>query len=445
MRIILAGLALLVVIGGAALAWATRHPEIAALQAPPAAASAELIETGEVLAAVGDCAVCHTAPGGQPYAGGLAVETPFGTIHSTNITPDPATGIGAWSLDAFRRALHQGVSRNGQYLYPAFPYDHYTKVSDADVEALYAFLTSLDPVESAPKPNELRFPFNQRVLMAGWNLLFFKEGRYQPDPSRSEEWNRGAYLAEGLGHCGACHTPRNALGALEGDRHYDGATVEGWHAPALNEQSPSQVPWTADSLVNYFLDGWDQDHGIAAGPMTPVVNEMALLSEEDAYAVAEYVLSLQNQEDIEGRTTAAQTFAEARQFGSPETPATGPAPTGDPAYDAGLAIFSRVCANCHRAGTETAPLGALASINGPDPSNLLHVVVDGIVPPANSPTRTMPAFGGALSEAELVNLATFMRTHFSQQPAWTNIAERAREIQNRRDPVAGTEATGEAN
>jgi mono/diheme cytochrome c family protein len=442
MRFVVAFVVVLVLLGGGALAWAMRYPAIAPLAAVPSEFSAELVDKGEVLAAVGDCVVCHTAPGGEPYAGGLPMATPFGTIHSTNITPHAETGIGSWSLDAFRRAMHEGVSRNGHYLYPAFPYDHFTRASDEDVEAIYAYLMGVEPVENVAAANDLGFPFNQRVLMAGWNLLFLDQGRYEPDPAKSEEWNRGAYLAEGLGHCGACHTPRNALGALDGGQHFNGADVEGWHAPALNSASPSLVPWTADALVSYFLDGWDRDHGIAAGPMTPVVDHMSTLSEEDAYAIAEYVLSFQDQTDVEARTEKARGFAEAQNFGSPETPANGPTPSSDPAIAAGQATFTRICANCHRTGTNSAPLGALASINGPDPSNLIHVIMKGIVPPQATTNRSMPAFGGALNDEEFGNLVAFMRDHFSEQPAWSNIANRVQEIRSHSDPIAGTEQPG---
>jgi len=429
MRILLSALLLIVVGVGGALLWAMRFPEIEPIAAMPSY-SEGVIQRGEELAAMGDCVVCHTAPGEESYAGGLHFETPFGGMYSTNITSHPEKGIGSWSFEAFKRAMHEGVRRDGTYLYPAFPYDHFTRVTDEDLEAIYAFLTTIEPIDYSPPANELSLPFNQRVLMAGWNLLFHENKRFVPDPDRSDEWNRGAYIAEGLGHCGACHTPRNSFGALERGQHFTGASVEGWYAPALNDGSASKVPWTLDAYVNYFLDGWDRDHGIAAGPMMPVVNQWANLSEDDAYALAEYMVSFQDQTDIEERTEAAHTFAESRQFGGEKTPATGPAENDDPAFAAGQKKFLEVCANCHRANTETAPLGLLASINGPDPSNFLHVVNDGIVAPEAAVGKSMPAFGGALSDEDLINLATFVRGHFSDQPAWPNLTERVREIRN---------------
>src|SRR5688500_2049759 len=214
----------LVLFGLAAFAWRSEIPaeEVAeATQFDPA-----LIEKGAQLAAVGNCIACHTVPGSKAFAGGLAVPTPFGTIYSTNITPDPETGIGRWSETAFIRAMREGVDREGNHLYPAFPYDHYTRVTDEDNSALYAYLMTREPVAATSPENELRFPLGFLPLLAGWKLLFFEEGVFQPNPEQSEEWNRGAYLAEGLGHCGSCHTPRNRLGALDEDRHYAGGEAE---------------------------------------------------------------------------------------------------------------------------------------------------------------------------------------------------------------------------
>ena len=168
---------------------------------------------GARLAAIGNCNVCHTAPGGAPFAGGLALPTPFGTIQSTNITPDPATGIGRWSETAFVRAMREGVDREGRHLYPAFPYDHFTRVTDQDNRALYAYLMTRRPIQASPPPNDLRFPFDQRILLAGWKMLYLRQGPLAIETDRSPEWNRGRYLVEGLGHCGACHTPRDGLGA----------------------------------------------------------------------------------------------------------------------------------------------------------------------------------------------------------------------------------------
>lgn len=238
------GLAILVVLGAVlffALVW---RPTIAPI-APGSVAGfpAELVAKGEALAGAGYCATCHRVKGGQPYAGGYGMPTPFGVIYSTNITPDPDSGIGRWSEAAFMRAMHEGVSRDGSHLYPAFPYDHFTKVTDEDVRALYAFLMTREPVSAPAQQNTLPFPFNIRALQAGWKLLFMDQGSYRPVAGKSEAWNRGAYLAEGLSHCAACHTPRNLLGAEKtADDSYAGAMIEGWFAPALTAANTTPLP-----------------------------------------------------------------------------------------------------------------------------------------------------------------------------------------------------------
>src|SRR3984893_17559482 len=240
-RIVL-GLAVAVFFGALgffALAW---RPAIAPINPPPESSfDADLIAKGEVLAGAGYCMVCHTRLGGQPFAGGYGLRTPFGTIYSTNITPDPETGIGRWPLAAFTRAMHEGISRDGSHLFPAFPYDHFTKVSDEDVEALYAYVMTRAPVKAPAMANTIPFPLKVRDLQEGWKILFFTSGRYQPNPSKSAEWNRGAYLAEGLSHCGGCHTPRNPLGAEEARKAYSGAVIDDWEAPALTDAHPSRA------------------------------------------------------------------------------------------------------------------------------------------------------------------------------------------------------------
>ena len=207
------------------------------------------------LAALGDCAVCHTDAGGLANAGGRALETPFGTIYTTNITPDAETGIGAWSYPAFERAMREGIHRDGRHLYPAFPYKHFTKTSDADLQALYAYLMSQPPVRAETAADALAFPFNVRPLMAGWNALFHRAGRVPARRDADRSWNRGAYLVEGLGHCGACHTPRNALGAERQRAYLAGGMAEGWDAPALTSLSHAPMPWSEDELFAYLRSG----------------------------------------------------------------------------------------------------------------------------------------------------------------------------------------------
>ena len=264
---ILGGLLLLAVAGAAgftALAWRSELDPVS----PPgrSAFPPEKIAQGARLAALGYCAQCHTAPGGKPFAGGYPLKTPFGTIYGTNITPDPETGIGSWSEEAFARAMGEGVDREGHHLYPGFPYDHFTRITADDNRALYAYLMTREPVRAEAPVNDLPWPLQFRPLLAGWKLLFLDKGEFQPDPARSPEWNRGAYLAEGVAHCGACHTPRNALGARETSAKFAGGESEGWHAPALNEASTAPVPWDQDSLYAYLRTGVSEDHALAAGP-----------------------------------------------------------------------------------------------------------------------------------------------------------------------------------
>ena len=252
---VLLGLAAVVVLGGGAflaLAWRSAIDPVE----PPDRASFDpaRVTKGAELAAVGDCGRCHTVEGGAAYAGGYPLATPFGTIYATNITPDPETGIGRWSEAAFRRAMREGVDREGRHLYPAFPYDHFAQASDEDLTAVYAFLMTRDPVRATAPPDQLAFPYNVRPLLAGWNLLFLDKAPFRPDPGRDAAWNRGAYLAESLGHCGACHTPRNKLGAEEKDRPYAGGEAEGWSAPALDASSPAPVRWTEADLLRLPAD-----------------------------------------------------------------------------------------------------------------------------------------------------------------------------------------------
>jgi mono/diheme cytochrome c family protein len=242
---IVAGIAVGLLIGGVVAAFAVAwRPAIPAIEPPaPQSFEANLVKRGRDLAAIGNCNDCHTVRGGKAFAGGLVVPTPFGAIYSSNITPDPETGIGRWSEAAFRRAMRSGVDRAGRHLYPTFPYDHFTNVTDEDDRALYAFLMTRQPVHAPARANELAFPLNQRFVVAGWKLLFLRRETYRPDSAQSAEWNRGAYLVEGLAHCGACHTPRNALGAERVSAPFSGGDVDNWHAYAINARSPSPLPW----------------------------------------------------------------------------------------------------------------------------------------------------------------------------------------------------------
>ena len=253
---------------------------------------AHQIARGEIVAGIGNCATCHTTDTDMPYAGGRDFSTGFGTLYSTNITPHPHDGIGRWSREAFSRAMREGVARNGDYLYPAFPYTHFKNLTDEDIDALYAYLMSQQPVAYTPPENDMRFPFNLRFLQWGWQLLFFDDEPLQPEPAQSAVWNRGAYLAEGAGHCTACHSPRNAFGAEKKDQAYAGALVDNWYAPALNAQQPLPVHWDENSLFSYLREGKAEYQGVAVGSMGEVVHKgLRRAPDADIRALAVYLAS----------------------------------------------------------------------------------------------------------------------------------------------------------
>jgi mono/diheme cytochrome c family protein len=396
-------------------AWRSKVPAIEPQVA--SAFEAAVVARGAELAAIGNCALCHTASGGKPFAGGLAIPTPFGAIYSTNITPDPDSGIGTWSETAFRRAMRGGVDRSGRYLYPAFPYDHFTKVNDSDLDAVYAFLMTRDPVRTATPANRLPFPLDIRLIVAGWQLLFFKDARFEADAPRGEQWNRGAYLVEGLGHCGSCHTPRNLLAAEVPQQALAGGEAEGWDAPPLNSASPAPVPWTEDALVGYLRHGGDPAHGVAAGPMRPVVRALARIPEEDVRAMAVYLASLagSSEEERHKQAETALAFAKGREWGAAPLESSG---AGD-----GEQIFAGACAGCHRLdGTAPVALALGTAVNLPDPRNLIHVILDGIMPQEGERGPMMPGFGDVFTDPQVVALVAYVRANFTARPAWPDAA-----------------------
>ena len=261
---------------------------------PPELAQADVVTRGRYLAQAADCQGCHTAPGGKPFVGGLAIPTAFGTLYSSNITPDAQTGIGAWSDADFLRAVHQGIGRDGQRLYPAFPYDAYAHMADADALAIKAFLFSLKPVRQAPPPSALAFPFNQRWLMGIWATLFAREQGFHPVASRSPDWNRGAYLAEALAHCGSCHTPRNLLQALDNRRKYAGGDAEGWRAYNITSDRLTGIgAWSDLELTQYLGKGHAEGRGTASGPMGEAVDlGLSHLTAGDLHALIVYLHSI---------------------------------------------------------------------------------------------------------------------------------------------------------
>jgi mono/diheme cytochrome c family protein len=427
------GVLAIVVLGFAAFAW---RSSIDPVDPPQAAAfDAALVEKGAALAAIGNCNVCHTAPGGEVFAGGLALPTPFGTIYSTNITPDPDTGIGRWSEQAFIRSMREGVDREGRHLYPAFPYDHFTRVTDEDNRALYAFLMTRKPVRAEAPENELPFPLNVRMVLAGWKLLFFKPGVYQADAGQSDEWNRGAYLADGLGHCGGCHTPRNQLGAEKRDALFAGGEAEGWTAYALNAQSPAPVPWTVDSLTRYLRTGYEEHHGVARGPMAPVTANMRSAAPEDAKAIATYVASVMGEPSAERKARGeAALSAETRHPPGELVQSAGAQtlPVAVDAKDPGAAIYATACSTCHDAGRPV-PYGGLpmrlsTAIHGPTPMNPINVILFGLPAPEGERGPIMPGFAGTLTDRQVADLLAYMRKTFSDRPAWTDTESLVAEI-----------------
>ncbi len=289
---IIAGAIAALLIGGGAAAFAIAwRPAISAIDPPaPQSFDPALVKRGRELAAIGNCSDCHTVRGGKDFAGGLPVPTPFGTIYSSNITPDAETGIGRWPEAAFRRAMRSGVNRDGQHLYPTFPYDHFTNVTDEDDQALYAYLMTREPVRAPARDNQLRFPLDQRFVIAGWKLLFLHRGTYRPDSSQSAEWNRGAYLVEGLAHCGACHTPRNALGAERRRAPRLPAATSTTGTPTRSMRSHRRrCRGTREALFIYLRQGWHPDHGTARGPMAEVVSNLSQVTESDVHAIATYM------------------------------------------------------------------------------------------------------------------------------------------------------------
>ncbi|WFU15284.1 molybdopterin cofactor-binding domain-containing protein [Bradyrhizobium sp. CB3481] len=396
---------------------ATLPRAIAPIARPDASVySAATIARGQQLAALGDCAVCHTSASGFLNAGGRPLPTPFGTIYSTNITPDVETGIGAWSYPAFERAMREGIHRDGRQLYPAFPYTHFAKTTDADMQALYAYLMAQPAVRAETPPNALAFPFNQRPLMAGWNALFHKTGTFQPDPAKSEAWNRGAYLVEGLGHCSACHSPRNALGAEIAGSHLAGGFAEGWEAPALTSLSQAPIPWSEDELFAYLRTGESRFHGVAAGPMAPVVKELAPLPDSDIRAMAVYLASF----NATAMDRAAQEALAARLESATGTRASA-------ASGIGARIYQGACAVCHEVGGAplfgSRPSLALNSnLHSTAPDNLIQVILHGISKPAITDLGYMPAFRDSLTDGQIAELVTYLRQQFAPgKPVWKDI------------------------
>lgn len=366
--------------------------------APTGAPGGDLVTKGEYLTRMGDCIACHTVPGGTPYAGGRYVETPFGTISSPNLTPDRETGIGDYSDDEFYRAMHEGVNRDGENLYPVFPYPWFTKVTRDDALAIKAYLFSLKPVHAPRKPNELMFPFNIRTGLAAWNTVAFDEGTFVPDPTQSPEVNRGAYLVEGLGHCGACHTPRNLTMASDASEAYAGAAIPGqdWYAPNISSNVREGIgAWTDEQIIAYLRTGVALGKGVAVGPMAETVHEsLSHLTDYDARAIAAYL-----------KSTPARSVEDEEEVAD-AAPSRG-----------GHAVYLNNCASCHQVdgrGIEGAvpPLAGNGSVTAEEPDNVIKVVLRGLQ--ARGGYGPMPGFGADLSDGQIAAVTDYVRT------AWQN-------------------------
>jgi mono/diheme cytochrome c family protein len=366
----------------------------------------QVINRGEYLARAGDCVACHTIPNGKPFAGGRAMPTPFGDLYVPNITPDDETGIGRWTADDFFRMMRKGVSRDGTLLYPAMPFASYTKVTREDSDAIYAYLMSVPPVKQANRPHELRFPFNKRELLIGWRTLYFNEGEYVPDPKQSAQWNRGAYLVQGLGHCSMCHTAVNVLGGSSESQAFEGGMIpnQNWYAPSLTSNREAGLgDWDIKDIVDLLQTGTSR-RATVYGPMAEVTyNSLQYMTDEDMQAMAVYLKALPQRDS--------------------EPPPTSQARLVDPAVmELGRKVYAKQCAMCH--GDEGKghppafpPLAGNQSITMASPVNSIRMVLNGGYPPGtkkNPRPHGMPPFSHILNDDEVSAVVTYIRV------AWEN-------------------------
>ena len=384
--------------------------------------SASLEERGEYLARAADCVVCHTAPGGARFAGGRAFVLPFGTIYSTNITPDKETGIGGYSDANFLDAVHKGIGRNGVKLYPAMPYASYTYMSDADALAIKAYLFTLQPLHSAAPANTLSFPFNQRGLMSLWSAFFNPDKRYEPNADRTPEWNRGAYLAEALAHCGECHTPRNLAFALNNRRKFVGAVQAGWRAYNITPDRASGVgAWSDEDLVHYLSIGHADGRGTASGPMGEEVDESSShLKPSDVAALVAYLRT------VPGIATA--DLPEPKQTPAPALFAETTPADGD---SRGREVYEGACAGCH-GWTGVSPVIPFAtllgtrSVNDPTANNVAQVIIGGGHRHFARDSDNMPPFGSTYTDAEIAGVANYVTARFGAKGSALTAADIAK-------------------
>lgn len=380
---------------------------LAGMQTAAGADDQALIAKGEYLARAGDCIACHTSADGALFAGGRAMPTPFGTIYSTNITPDRESGIAEWSADDFYRTMHEGRFPDRGLLYPVMPFASYTKVTRADSDAIFAYLRSVPSVHQSNRPNDLRFPFDNRQLILGWRTLFFDEGEYKPDMAKSAEWNRGAYLVQGLGHCGMCHTPINALGGNTESRAFEGGMIpmQDWYAPSLTSNKEAGLgEWSIEEIIDLLRNGVSR-RGAVYGPMAEVTfNSLQYLNDADVRAMAIYLKSLG-----EGSPPAAETTSI-------------PGPESSLLVHFGQSVYEARCASCHASDgrgkpPEYPPLAGNPSIQMESAVNPIRMVLNGGFPPGTSGNPRpygMPPFAQRLSDDEVAAVVTYIRA------AWGN-------------------------
>jgi len=389
--------------------WPASIEAVQATHAQPTGSA--LVAKGEYLTKAADCAACHTAPGGEPFAGGRAFQLPFGTIYSTNITPDREAGIGQWSDAEFVRALHRGIGRSGEDLYPAFPYTAYALLSTDDVLAIRAYLSTVRPVSLRNTDNTLAFPFNQRYVLRAWKLLFMPTRQWEPSAAHDAAWNRGSYLAEALAHCGDCHTPRNLMFATKSNRKYAGAVVDGWKAYNITSDSETGIgAWSDAEIEQYLSSGHAPAHGSAGGGMGEAIDlSLRHLSSEDIAALTRYL-----------RTIPAQRSELAAQIDHhPATlnGATAWSPGPDRNESIGFQIFASACASCHGwdgtgQQTDHAELLGSPAVNDPSGVNLVRAVLEGAKIGSPRGDNLMPSFAAAYSDAEIAAVSNYVTGHF---------------------------------
>ncbi|MCS0660389.1 cytochrome c [Massilia terrae] len=382
-----------------------------------APAAPSQVERGRYLAQAGDCIACHTIPGAKIFSGNRPMPTPFGTLYSPNITPDKETGIGKWSAEEFYQMLHTGRSRNGDLLYPAMPFASYTRVTRADSDAIFAYLRSVPPVRLASRPHDLRFPYNNRSLLIGWRTLYFNEGEYQPDRGKSAEWNRGAYLVQGLGHCAMCHTPINALGGSSEAQAFQGGLIpmQNWYAPSLTSNREAGLGnWEIRDIMDLLQAGVSA-RATVYGPMAEVTyNSLQYMTDEDIRAMAVYLKSLPADQPVSADTAKSPLRADVNQAASE-----------------GRRIYGQRCASCHGAEgrgkpPHYPPLAANQSIGMTSDVNPIRMVLNGGYPPGTSRNPMpygMPPFAQVLNDNEVAAVVTFIRTAWGNRGAPVSVRD----------------------